>query len=77
MKLITFQKIEDYGTEYQITIFRGKTRSFFQFEIGWYDCPSSPYFQISMGMNNLLDVLVMFGSLGLSFCFFSFNWERP
>lgn len=76
MRLFKFKKIQDFGTDYEFTFLQGKLRSFIQLSVGWAEYPSWPYLQVSLGMNNLLDILFFAHSFSLNFTIFSYNWNR-
>jgi hypothetical protein len=75
MKLFDYKKKEDYGMEHVFTLLKGKRRSFLQVSFSWNDYPDSPYLQIALGNNRLIDILFWCWKVGFAFELFGITWE--
>ena len=77
MKLISFKKREDYGTELYVQIFHNKRWALIQASVSWNDFASWPYVQVRTGMGSLLSIMVCVYKLGLDagFCEYTWNFE--
>jgi hypothetical protein len=76
MKLFKIHKSQEYGTEYNVCILRGKYRTFLQMSIGWDECAYGPYFQMSIGNNSILDILFYAHKFSFNIAIFSYTWNR-
>ncbi len=74
MKLFDFTIKEDYGTEYNFIILKGKRRSLIQISFHWNDYPDFPYFQISFGNYRVIDILFWCWRFGFELSLFDFTW---
>jgi hypothetical protein len=74
MKLIDYNKKEDFGVDHIFTLFKGKRRSFIQVSVSWNDYPDFPYLQISFGNNRLIDILFWCWKFGFAFELFGITW---
>jgi hypothetical protein len=75
MKLFDYKKKEDYGMEHVFTLLKGKRRSFLQVSFSWNDYPDSPYLQIAIGNNRVIDILFWCWKIGFAFELFGITWE--
>ena len=77
MKLISFKRREDYGTELYVQILHNKRWALLQASVSWNDFPSWPYIQIKSGMGTLLSIMVCVYKLGfdIGFCEHTWNFE--
>lgn len=75
MRLLDYYTKEDFGTEHIFTLFKGKRRSFLQVSGSWNDYPGGPYFQLAMGNNRLIDILLWVWKFGFSFELLGITWD--
>ena len=77
MKLISFKKREDYGTELYVQIFHNKRWALIQASVSWNDFASWPYIQVRTGMGSLLSIMVCVYKLGfdIGVCEHTWNFE--
>jgi hypothetical protein len=74
MKLIDYNKKEDFGVEHTFTLLKGKRRSFLQVSFDWNEYPSGFYLQIGIGNNRLIDILFWCWKVGFAFELFGITW---
>ena len=77
MKLISFKKREDYGTELYVQVLHNKYWALLQASVSWNDFPSWPYIQVKSGMGTLLSLMVCIYKLGgdVGLCENTWNFE--
>ncbi len=77
MKLISFKRREDFGTELYTQILHTKRWALLQASVSWNDFPSFPYIQIKSGMGTLLSIMVCVYKLGfdIGICEHTWNFE--
>jgi hypothetical protein len=78
MKLISFKKREDFGTEIYAQIFYTKRWALLQVSVSWNDFPGWPYLQIKSGTGSLLSILFWVYKFGFDVGLIerTWDWER-
>ena len=75
MKLISFKRREDYGTELYVQVFHNKYWALLQASVSYNDYASWPYIQVRTGMGSLLSIMVCVYKLGFDMDVFSNIWN--
>jgi hypothetical protein len=77
MKLISFKRREDYGTELYVQVLHTKRWALLQTSVSWNDYAAWPYMQIKSGMGTLLSIMVCVYKLGfdVGVCEHTWNFE--
>ena len=75
MKLISFKRREDFGTELYTQVLHNKRWALLQASVSWNDFPSFPFLQVRTGMGSLLSVMVCVYKLGFDVDVFSRTWN--
>jgi hypothetical protein len=75
MKLISFKRREDFGTELYTQILHTKRWALLQASVSWNDFPSFPFVQVKSGMGSLLSIMVCVYKLGFDVDVFSRTWN--
>ena len=75
MKLISFKRREDFGTELYTQILHNKRWALLQASVSWNDYASFPFLQVRTGMGSLLSVMVCVYKLGFDVDVFSRTWN--
>jgi len=77
MKLISFKRREDYGTELYVQVFHNRHWALLQASISWNDYASFPFLQVRTGMGSLLSLMVCVYKLGfdIGICEHTWNFE--
>jgi hypothetical protein len=75
MKLISFKRREDFGTELYTQILHTKCWALLQVSVSWNDFPSFPFVQVKSGMGSLLSIMVCVYKLGFDVDVFSRTWN--
>ena len=77
MKLISFKRREDYGTELYVQVLHNKYWALLQASVSYNDYASWPYIQIKSGMGALLSLMVCVHKLGfdVGICEHTWNFE--
>jgi hypothetical protein len=75
MKLISFKRREDFGTELYVQIFHNKRWALLQASVSWNDFPTFPFLQVKSGMGTLLSIVVSVYKLGFDVDVFSRTWN--
>ena len=57
MKLISFNRRQDYGTDFYVQVLHTKQLALFQASVSWNDYPSWPYLQIKSGNGSFLNIM--------------------
>lgn len=73
-KFFRFYKKNDFGVDYNFIFLTFNKFSALQLSIGWFDCGTWPFLQLSAGLNNLLSVLLCIGKFSISFDLFGNTW---
>jgi hypothetical protein len=74
MKLISFNRREDFGTDFYVQIVNIKRFSLLQISISWNDFKSWPYLQIKSGTGDVLDVLFWVYKFGIDVTILGRTW---
>ena len=75
MKLISFKRREDFGTELYTQILHNRHWALLQASVSWNDFSSFPFLQVRTGMGSLLSVMVCVYKLGFDVDVFSRTWN--
>jgi hypothetical protein len=77
MKLISFKRREDYGTELYVQVLHTKRWALLQASVSWNDFPGWPYIQIKSGTETLLSIMFCAYKFGfdIGFCEHTWNFE--
>jgi len=77
MKLISFIKREDFGTELYVQVLHTKRWALLQASVSWNDYPCLPFLQVRTGMGSLLSLMVCVYKLGfdIGVCEHTWNFE--
>jgi hypothetical protein len=75
MKLITFNRREDFGVDYYTQILNIKGWSLLQVSVSWNDYPGMPYLQITFGSNGFFSFLFWCYKFGLDIDLLSRTWR--
>jgi len=77
MKLISFKKREDYGTELYVQILHNKYWALLQASVSWNDYAGWPYLQIKSGTGTLLSIMFWVYKFGfdIGICEHTWNFE--
>ena len=75
MKLISFKRREDFGTELYTQILHTKRWALLQASVSWNDFPTFPFLQVKSGMGTLLSIVVCAYKLGFDVDIFSRPWN--
>jgi hypothetical protein len=76
MKLISFNRREDFGIEIYAQILHTKRWALLQVSFSFNDYPGWPYLQINSGSNGLLSVFFWVWKLGMDVDVLSRTWRR-
>jgi len=77
MRLISFKRREDYGTELYVQVLHNKRWALLQASVSWNDYASWPFAQVKSGMGTLLSIMVCVYKLGfdIGICEHTWNFE--
>ena len=75
MKIISFKRREDYGTELYVQVLHNKHWALLQASVSWNDYPTFPFLQVKSGMGTLLSIVVSVYKLGFDVDVFSRTWN--
>ena len=77
MKLISFKRREDFGTELYTQVLHTKRWALLQASVSWNEYPSWAFVQVKSGMGTLLSIMVCVYKLGfdIGFCEHTWNFE--
>lgn len=75
MKLFTFEKRDDYGTDMYLSVLTTKRHSFLQFSLSFCEYSSWPYIQLSLGQNCLLGFFCYFYKIGFDIELIGRTWR--
>ena len=77
MKLISFKRREDFGTELYTQILHTKRWALLQASVSWNEYPSWAFVQVKSGMGTLLSIMVCVYKLGfdIGVCEHTWNFE--
>jgi hypothetical protein len=77
VKLISFKRREDFGTELYTQILHTKRWALLQASVSWNDFPTFPFLQVKSGMGTLLSIVVSVYKLGfdIGVCERTWNFE--
>jgi len=77
MKLISFKRREDYGTELYVQVLHNKQWALLQASVSWNEYPSWAFVQVKSGMGTLLSIMVCVYKLGfdIGVCERTWNFE--
>ena len=75
MRLISFKRHEDCGTELYVQVLYNKRWALLQSSVSYNDYASWPFFQVRMGMGSLLSLMVCVYKLGFDVDVFSNTWN--
>ena len=78
MKLISFKRREDYGTDLYVQVLHTKRWALLQASVSYNDYPSWPYMQISSGNSSLLSAMFWVYKFGFDIGLIerTWNWDR-
>ena len=75
MKLISFKRREDYGTDLYVQVLHTKRWAFLQASVSYNDYPSWPYIQIKSGTGSVLSILFWAYKFGFDIGFIERTWN--
>lgn len=75
MKLFDFKKKNIYGNEFLISFLKTKSYTLLQLSFYYDSYFAAPYFQLSIGQNNLLDILTYAGRFGIEMSLIGRTWN--
>jgi hypothetical protein len=77
MKLISFKRREDYGTELYVQVLHNKRWALLQASVSWNDYAGWPYIQIKSGTGTLLSIMFWVYRFGfdIGVCEHTWNFE--
>ncbi len=75
MKIISFKRREDYGTDFYVQVLHTKRWTLFQVSVSWNDYPSWPYIQIKSGTGSLLNIMFWAYRFGFDIGFIENTWN--
>jgi hypothetical protein len=77
VKLISFKRREDYGTELYVQVLHSKYWALLQASVSWNDYPSFPFLQVRFGMGSLVNIMFCIYKLGfdIGICEHTWNFE--
>jgi hypothetical protein len=77
MKLISFKRKEDFGTELYVQVLHTKRWALLQASVSLNDFPSFPFLQVRFGMGSLVNIMFYIYKLGLDagVCERTWNFE--
>ena len=77
MKLISFKRREDYGTELYVQVLHNKRWALLQASVSWNDYASFPFLQVRFGMGSLVNIMFCIYKLGfdIGICEHTWNFE--
>jgi hypothetical protein len=77
VKLISFKRRKDFGTELYTQILHTKRWALLQASVSWNDFPTFPFLQVKSGMGTLLSIVVSVYKLGfdIGVCERTWNFE--
>ena len=75
MKLISFKRREDYGTELYVQVLHNKRWALLQASVSWNDYAAWPYIQIKSGNGSLLSILFWVHRFGFDAGFIERTWN--
>lgn len=77
MKLISFKRREDYGTELYVMVLHTKRWALLQASVSWNDYAGWPYIQIKSGTGTLLSIMFWVYKFGfdIGVCEHTWNFE--
>lgn len=75
MKLISFKRREDYGTELYVQVLHNKRWALLQVSVSWNEFAGFPFIQIKSGSGTLLSIMFWAYKLGFDVDVFSRIWN--
>jgi len=77
MKLISFKRREDYGTELYVQVLHNRQWALLQASVSWNDYAAWPYIQIKSGTGSLLNLMFWAYKFGIDagICEHTWNFE--
>jgi hypothetical protein len=77
MKLISFKRREDYGTELYVQVLHTKRWALLQASVSWNEYAAWPYLQIKSGNGSLLNLMFWAYKFGIDagICEHTWNFE--
>lgn len=75
MKVFSFKKIDDYGTDLYFSFLKTKRYTLFQSSISYSDYPSWPYAQIVLGNGKLFGLFFYVWKFGFDFDILARTWR--
>ena len=77
MKLISFKRREDYGTDFYVQVLHTKRWALLQASVSWNEYASWPYLQIKSGNGSLLNLMFWAYRFGIDagICEHTWNFE--
>ena len=75
MNLIKFNKLVDYGTEWQVKILTNKKRSLLQVSVNWMDHPDWPFFQVRLGHGGIFNFVFWSYKFGFEMSILDRTWN--
>jgi len=78
MKIISFKRREDYGTDLYAQILYNRHWALFQGSVSWNDYAAWPYIQIKSGNGSTLSIMLWAYKFGLDVGIIerTWNWDR-
>ncbi len=75
MKIFTFEKRTDFGTDLHFSFLKTSKYTALQVSVSYDDYASWPYLQIMMGQNSLLGIFFYFWKLGFDCAILGRTWR--
>jgi len=77
MKLISFKRKEDYGTELYVQVLHTKRWALLQASVSWNEYAAWPYIQLKSGNGSLLNLMFWVYKFGfdIGICEHTWNFE--
>lgn len=75
MKLIKFNRDQDWGQDYYLQVLFTKRWALFQGCVSWCEYPSWPLLQIQFGMSGLMNILLQVHKFGFTIGLFERTWK--
>lgn len=75
MKIISFKRREDYGTELYVQVLHTKRWALFQLSVSWNDYAAWPYIQIKSGTGSTLSIMFWAYKFGLDVGIIERTWN--
>lgn len=68
MKIASFNRVKDFGTDFELDLLIFKRFKVFSINLSWCEFSGPYYLQASSGINSALTLLLCIGKFGIEIC---------